>query len=96
MTAHPSLRGSTAVHPSVAAHLDAFIDLRRDLHRHPELAFQEKRTSSTVADLLASWGYEVTAGIAGTGVVGTLTRGNGPKRLGIRADMDALPIQEAT
>lgn len=80
----------------VAAFADAFIALRRDLHRHPELAFAEKRTSALVAEHLAGWGYEVTTGLAGTGIVATLRRGNGERRLGIRADMDALPIQEAT
>ncbi|MPR07507.1 M20 aminoacylase family protein [Microvirga tunisiensis] len=78
------------------AELDPFVAIRRDLHRHPELAFKEKRTSELVADHLASWGYEVARGFAGTGVVGALRRGSGEKRLGIRADMDALPIQEAT
>ena len=78
------------------AGLDPFIAIRRDLHRHPELAFRERRTSELVADHLASWGYEVSRGIAGTGLVATLERGSGARRLGIRADMDALPINEAT
>ncbi len=76
--------------------LDPFVAIRRDLHRHPELAFKEQRTSELVADHLASWGYDVSRGFAGTGLVGTLRRGSGEKRLGIRADMDALPIHEAT
>ncbi|WP_348752349.1 M20 aminoacylase family protein [uncultured Aquincola sp.] len=75
---------------------DEFIALRRDIHRHPELAYQEHRTAELVADRLRAWGYEVATGIAGTGVVGTLRRGDGPQRLGLRADMDALPITEAT
>jgi len=75
---------------------DAFVALRRDLHRHPELAFEEHRTAALVAERLRAWGYEVTAGIGGTGVVGRLVRGSGPRRLGLRADMDALPIEEAT
>ncbi|MEN9383693.1 MAG: hypothetical protein RL323_836 [Pseudomonadota bacterium] len=73
-----------------------FIDLRRDIHRHPELGYQELRTSDLVAERLAQWGYQVTRGLGGTGVVGQLQRGSGSKRLGLRADMDALPIQEAT
>jgi hippurate hydrolase len=73
-----------------------FIGLRRDLHRHPELAFEEHRTAALVADRLRGWGYEVTTGIGGTGVVGRLVRGHGDKRLGLRADMDALPIDEGT
>jgi len=73
-----------------------FISLRRDIHRHPELAFEEHRTAALVADKLEGWGYEVERGVGGTGVVGRLVRGNGPRRLGIRADMDALPILEAS
>jgi hippurate hydrolase len=96
MTIHTAIPGAgSLIEAGIAAVLDEFIALRRDLHRHPELAFQEKRTSALVAEKLASWGYEVT-GLAGTGVVGTLRRGDGDRRLGIRADMDALPIQEAT
>lgn len=75
---------------------EEFVALRHDLHRHPELAFQERRTAARVAELLQAWGYEVTTGIAGTGVVGSLRRGRGERRLGLRADMDALPIQEQT
>ncbi len=73
-----------------------FIQLRRDIHRHPELAFEEHRTSDLVAAKLESWGYAVHRGLGGTGVVGTLKRGTSARRLGLRADMDALPIQEAT
>ena len=73
-----------------------FTALRRDIHRHPELGYQEFRTSELVAQQLASWGYRVTRGLGGTGVVGQLVCGQGGKRLGLRADMDALPIQEAT
>jgi hippurate hydrolase len=70
-----------------------FVALRHEFHRNPELAFAEHRTSARIAGLLADWGYEVTTGLAGTGVVGTLRNGAG-RRLGIRADIDALPIQE--
>jgi len=73
-----------------------FVQLRRDIHRHPELAFEEHRTAELVATKLEGWGYAVHRGLGGTGVVGTLTRGTGARRLGLRADMDALPIQEAT
>ncbi len=73
-----------------------FIQLRRDIHRHPELAFEEHRTSDLVAAKLESWGYAVHRGLGGTGVVGTLRRGQSSRSLGIRADMDALPIQEST
>jgi hippurate hydrolase len=78
------------------AQADAFIGLRRDIHRHPELAFDEHRTSALVAEKLQSWGYAVERGLGGTGVVGQLVRGSGQRRLGLRADMDALPIMEAT
>ena len=73
-----------------------FVALRRDLHAHPELAFEEHRTAALVADKLATWGYAVERGVGGTGVVGTLQRGRGTRRLGLRADMDALPIAEAS
>lgn len=72
-----------------------FAALRRDLHAHPELGFAEHRTAAEVARRLESWGYTVTTGIGGTGVVGTLRRGMGTGSLGLRADMDALPMQEA-
>jgi hippurate hydrolase len=71
-----------------------FIALRRDLHQHPELAFEEHRTADLVARKLQAWGYEVARGLGGTGVVGTLRRGHGTRSMGIRADMDALPMQE--
>jgi hippurate hydrolase len=75
---------------------EEFTAVRRDIHRHPELGYQEFRTSDLVAESLASWGYQVTRGLGGTGLVGQLVRGSGARRLGLRADMDALPIQEAT
>ncbi len=84
------------IETGIAAYLDEIIALRHDLHQYPELAFQEHRTSKKVASLLADWGYDVVSGIAGTGVVATLARGDGQRRLGIRADMDALPIEETT
>ena len=80
----------------LGAHADEFTALRRDIHRHPELGFEEFRTSDLVAERLTSWGYRVERGLGGTGVAGQLTRGNGRRRLGLRADMDALPIMEAT
>jgi hippurate hydrolase len=83
---------------ALQARAGEFISLRRDIHRHPELAFDEHRTAALVADKLQGWGYAVERGVGGTGVVGTLVRGSGAggKRLGIRADMDALPIHEAS
>ncbi|WP_326525533.1 M20 aminoacylase family protein [Sphingomonas sp.] len=86
--------------PPVLTAIEAFIDdaiaVRHDLHRHPELSFGEERTAGRVAELLVDWGYRVTTGVGGHGVVATLTRGNGAKALGIRADMDALPITETS
>lgn len=75
---------------------DVFTALRRDIHQHPEIGFQEFRTSDLVCERLQSWGYEVTRGLGGTGVVGQLKRGSSTRKLGLRADMDALPIQETT
>jgi amidohydrolase len=81
--------------------IDAFADeltaIRRDLHAHPEIGFEEVRTSGIVAEKLAQWGIEVHRGLGGTGVVGVLKgKGNGTKRIGLRADMDALPMDENT
>lgn len=77
-------------------HEAEMIAIRHDFHQHPELGFEEFRTSDRIAELLGGWGYEVHRGLGGTGVVGTLKVGSGGKRLGIRADMDALPMQEQT
>ncbi len=69
---------------------------RRHFHQHPELGFQEQRTSELVASRLASFGIEVHRGIGKTGVVGVLRNGPSERTVGLRADMDALPIEEAT
>ncbi len=69
---------------------------RRDFHRHPEFGFEEHRTAKLVADRLRAFGLEVATGVGGTGVVGTLTRGTSNRSIALRADMDALRIQEAT
>ena len=86
----------TYLRDALSARVGEFIQLRRDIHSHPELAFEEHRTAELVATRLAAWGYSVHRGLGGTGVVGTLKRGNRQRSLGLRADMDALPIQEAT
>jgi hippurate hydrolase len=83
--------------PILAEVLDYHDDLtaiRRDIHAHPELAFAEQRTADLVAARLAEFGCEVYRGLAGTGVIGTIRNGNTPGAIGLRADMDALPIQE--
>jgi hippurate hydrolase len=80
----------------IADYVPELAAIRHDLHMHPETAFEEERTSSIVARELARIGCQVTTGIAGTGVVGTLVNGSGHKSIGLRADMDALPINETT
>jgi amidohydrolase len=76
---------------------DELTAIRRDLHAHPEIGFEEVRTSGIVADKLTQWGIEVHRGLGGTGVVGVLKgKGASAKRIGLRADMDALPMEEHT
>jgi hippurate hydrolase len=76
---------------------DELTAIRRDLHAHPEIGFEEVRTSGIVADKLTQWGIEVHRGLGGTGVVGVLKgKGTSSKRIGLRADMDALPMEENT
>ena len=99
-TAAPSVREEPArpayLADALTPSVGEFIRLRREIHSEPELAFEEHRTAALVADRLESWGYAVARGVGGTGVVGRLVCGNGTRRLGLRADMDALPIAEAT
>lgn len=73
--------------------VDRMVAWRRALHAHPETAFEEVSTAQLVASVLREYGFDVTEGVGKTGVVGTLTRGNGPS-VGLRADMDALPMVE--
>jgi amidohydrolase len=73
---------------------DDLVAFRRDIHAHPETAFEEHRTADRVAAALESYGIEVHRGLAKTGVVGTLRAGTGNRAIGLRADMDALPIEE--
>jgi amidohydrolase len=81
----------------VLPHVDELIRIRRDLHKHPELSFEEHRTAALVAEKLETWGLEVHTGIAGTGVVGVLRgKGGSNRAIGLRADMDALPMDERT
>ena len=74
--------------------LPDLIVLRHDIHAHPELAFHETRTADIVARELAAYGLEVHRGLAKTGVVGVLRKGSSPRAIGLRADMDALPVEE--
>jgi hippurate hydrolase len=71
-------------------------EIRHHIHQHPELAFEELHTAALVAEKLAEWGWQVTRGVGETGVVGTLKVGEGTRSIGLRADMDALPIVEQT
>ncbi|HMD64667.1 MAG TPA: M20 aminoacylase family protein [Stellaceae bacterium] len=80
----------------IAEFHDDLTNWRRDIHAHPELGFEEQRTSDLVANKLAEFGYEVFRGVGRTGVVGRLRVGASPRSVGLRADMDALPIHEAT
>ena len=75
---------------------DELSAIRRDIHAHPELGLEEYRTAELVARKLEEWGIEVHRGVGKTGVVGVLRNGNGQASVGLRADMDALPILEAT
>src|SRR5215213_9663016 len=70
--------------------------IRHDIHRHPELAYNEWRTAALVAERLRAWGIEVHEGIGKTGLVGVLSAGTSGRAIGLRADMDALPIHEST
>jgi amidohydrolase len=80
---------------AIAAFHDDMTAWRRDIHAHPELGFEEQRTSDLVAQKLEEFGIEVTRGIGKTGLVGRLRVGNSPRAIGLRADMDCLPIIEA-
>ncbi|HEY3916730.1 MAG TPA: M20 aminoacylase family protein [Stellaceae bacterium] len=80
----------------IAQYADELTRWRHDIHAHPELGFEEERTSAFVAEQLLRFGYEVHRGVGRTGVVGVLRAGNAPKSIGLRADMDALPIREAS
>ena len=86
----------TYVLQAMQARAGEFISLRRNVHRHLELAFHECRTARLVADEFEGWGYAVQRVVGGSGVAGSLMRGCGTRRLGIRAAMDALPISEAS
>jgi amidohydrolase len=85
----PILDQIASIHPEMTA-------WRHDFHTHPEVGFEEQRTSAIVAEKLASWGYEVHRNVGKTGVVGVLKVGSSGRTIGLRCDMDALPMQEAT
>ena len=78
----------------IAAITPEVVGWRHHLHAHPELGFREHETARFVADKLRSFGLEVHQGIAGTGVVGVLKAGSGSRAIGLRAELDALPVLE--
>jgi hippurate hydrolase len=80
----------------IRAHEAEMVAIRHRIHQNPELAYEENATADLVAESLARWGYEVHRGLGVTGVVGTLKAGTSTTRIGLRADMDALPIKEAS
>lgn len=79
---------------TLLAHQEELTRIRRDIHAHPELCFEEFRTSELIAQRLEAWGIPVVRGLAGTGLVGIIRNGTSQRALGLRADMDALPVQE--
>lgn len=90
-----SAAARTALELTADLPVPALEDLYRDLHRHPELSFEEHRTAARLAERLKAAGFDTAEGIAGTGVAGLLRNGDGPTVL-LRADMDALPVEELT
>ena len=78
----------------ILAQAHALATVRRDIHAHPELCFQEQRTADVVAQQLTAWGIPIHRGMGTTGVVGIIKGGDSPRAIGLRADMDALPMQE--
>ncbi|WP_136685115.1 M20 aminoacylase family protein [Falsirhodobacter xinxiangensis] len=79
-----------------APHIAEAVAWRRQIHRNPELGFAEHDTAAFIAAKLGEWGYDVATGVGRTGVVGSMTKGTGNRAIGIRADIDALPITEAS
>ncbi|ELA01322.1 amidohydrolase [Cupriavidus sp. TKC] len=92
----PFIMTTTPIPAAISSAASRFAELRHRIHAHPELGADVPRTAAMVAGLLREWGYDVHAGIGGHGIVAQLKVGNGPRRIGIRADMDALPLQERT
>jgi hippurate hydrolase len=80
--------------PPIIAQAPAIAALRRDIHAHPEISFEETRTADLIADALTGWGIPIHRGFAKTGVVGIVQAGTGGRAVGLRADIDALPITE--
>ncbi len=81
---------------AIRSYQDELTEIRRDFHAHPELGLEEVRTADIVARKLEEWGIEVHRGVGVTGVVGVIRKGSGTTRIGLRADMDCLPMEEQT
>src|SRR5690348_7035372 len=81
--------------PEIDAARGEIQTIRRDIHAHPELCFEENRTSDVVAETLTKWGIPIHRGLGKTGLVGIIKNGSSDRAIGLRADMDALPIHEA-
>jgi len=92
--ANPILEKQMKLVDPIIAFQSEIQQIRRDLHAHPELCYEEKRTSEVVADKLSEWGIPVIRGLGLTGVVGIIKHGSSKRAIGLRADMDALPMQE--
>ncbi len=92
----PETAAASATLDRVRSYHADLTSVRRDIHAHPELGLETHRTADIVAQLLKSWGIEVHRLVDGAAVVGVLRSGNGPRSIGLRADMDALPIHELT
>ncbi|MEO8119581.1 MAG: amidohydrolase, partial [Rhodoferax sp.] len=80
---------------SIVTQAAAMTTVRRDIHAHPELCFAEVRTAEVVAQKLSEWGIPIHRGLGTTGVVGIVKNGTSDRAIGLRADMDALPMQES-
>src|SRR3954452_5430275 len=94
MVATTCAGAAMSIIPEIRDDLDELTRIRRDIHAHPEIGFEEERTADLVAQNHAEWGVEVHRGLATPGVVGTIRRGNSLRAVGLRADMDCLPMQE--
>jgi amidohydrolase len=88
------MKGTMQLIEPIVAGAAAIQALRRDIHAHPELGFEEQRTSDLIARTLTEWGIPVHRGLGKTGVVGVIQNGTGPRAVGLRADIDALPVTE--
>jgi amidohydrolase len=95
MTGHPNKSHVENILSGLSDILPSLKDVYKDLHSHPELSMQEHRTADIAATHLEKYGYQVTTGIGGTGLIGVLENGKGPSVM-LRADMDGLPIKENT